>query len=301
MRRYRSFFWPVVLITIGVIALLTDLNVISSDRLYRLADLWPLLLIVIGLEVIARRTLHGAAVDVAAVLIVLIAAGGAVAYVSLGPAIPGGTHTFDASGPVGSLKTATLQVDVGAVNMTVEGNSTLGSDLYRAHIEYSGPQPTVTLDPSSGEVHISQQGGFAFFANRRFIVDLQISRAVTWSFNINSGAANDTYRLTGVPVGSMEFNTGASREELFLDQPSGKVGISFNGGALTVLVHRPSGTEASVQVSGGAITLTADGNHEGGIGSKSWQTDGYDNATDGYQIEVNGGACSVTVDTLPNS
>jgi hypothetical protein len=97
----------------------------------------------------------------------------------------------------------------------------------------------------------------------------------------------------------MEFNTGASREEIFLDQPTGKVGISFNGGALTVLVHRPSGTEASVQVSGGAINLTADGDQERGIGSKSWQTDGYDNATDGYDIQVNGGACNVTVDTLP--
>src|SRR4029077_14694488 len=134
-----------------------------------------------------------------------------------------------------------------------------------------------------------------------FVVELQISRAVTWSFNVNSGAANDTYRLTGVPVGSMVFNTGTGREELFLYQPSGKVGISFNGGALTVLVHRPSGTEASVQVSGGAITLTADGDHQRGIGSKSWQTDGYDNATDGYQIWATGGAGSVTVDTLATS
>lgn len=84
-RRYRSFFWPVVLIAIGVIALLVDLNVISSDRLYRLADLWPLILIVIGLELIARRTLHGTAVDVATILILLIAAGGALIYISVGP------------------------------------------------------------------------------------------------------------------------------------------------------------------------------------------------------------------------
>jgi hypothetical protein len=48
-RHYRSFFWPVVLIVIGAIALLVDLNVISADRLYRLADLWPLILVVIGL------------------------------------------------------------------------------------------------------------------------------------------------------------------------------------------------------------------------------------------------------------
>jgi hypothetical protein len=99
----------------------------------------------------------------------------------------------------------------------------------------------------------------------------------------------------------MELNTGASREEIFLDQPAGKVLITINGGALTVLVHRPSGTQASVDVSGGAVSLTADGDQVRGIGPKSWQSDGYDAATDGYQIEINGGADNVTVDTRPHA
>ena len=94
----------------GVIALLVDLNVISSDRLYRLADLWPLILIVIGIELVSRRALKGAAVDVATVLILLIAAGGAIAYVAAGPAIPGGTHTLDSSDRVGSLDTASVSI-----------------------------------------------------------------------------------------------------------------------------------------------------------------------------------------------
>src|ERR1700730_3816020 len=155
-RRYRSLFWPLALIAIGLIALLVDLNVISADRLYRLADLWPVVLIVIGLELLTRRALHGATADLAAVLILLIAAVGAVAYVSVGPAIPGGTHTFDTSGQAANLSTASLQVDVGGANMTVLGSGSLGSDLYRAHIEYSGPKPSVTLDKSTGELHISQ-------------------------------------------------------------------------------------------------------------------------------------------------
>jgi hypothetical protein len=295
-RRYRSFFWPVVLIAIGLIALLVDLNVISSDRLYRLADLWPLILIVIGLELITRRLFHGGAVDVAAALIVLIAVAGAVAYVSLGPAVPGGTHTFDASGQTGDLKTATLQVDVGAVNMTVEGDSSLGSALYQAHVEYSGPKPTVTLDPSSGELHITQPGGFLVFGNRRFTLDLKVSTAVTWRFNINSGAADNKFKLSALKVGSIEMNTGASREEITLGPPTGKVPITINGGALTIIVHRPAGTDASVQVSGGAVNLTADGHQERGIGTKSWQSDGYDSAQDAYRIEVNGGASNVTLD-----
>jgi cell wall-active antibiotic response 4TMS protein YvqF len=294
--RYRSFFWPLVLIVVGLIALLVELNVISADRLYRLADLWPLILIVIGLEIIARRALHGVAVDVATALILLIAAGGAVAYVAVGPAIPGGTQTFDASDPIGNLSAASLQVDVGAVNLTVHGNSSLGGDLYRAHIEYSGPKPTVTLDKSTGVLRISQDGGFAIFGNRRFLVDLQINPAATWSIRVASGAATDTFDLTTLKVSSIELRSGASREDLTLGPPKGIVPITVDGGAVTVRVHRPSGTAVSAHVSGGAVNLTADGHHEGGVGNLSWQSDGFAGATDAYRIEVSGGACTVTVD-----
>jgi hypothetical protein len=296
-RRYRTFFWPAVLIVIGVLALLVDLNVVSADRLYRLADLWPLVLIVIGLELIARRALKGMAADVAAGLILLVALVGAVAYVSVGPAISGGTHTFNTSDQAGSLSVAALHVDVGAATITVTGNSSLGADLYRAHIEYSGPRPQVTFDKSTGDLRISQDGGFAIFGSRRFVIDLQISTAATWSINVNSGAATDTFKLDGVKVGSIELNTGASREDITLGSPKGMVPITINGGALTVRVHRPSGTDALVQVSGGAVNLTADGEHVSGIGSQRWQSSGYTNATDAYRIEVNGGACTVTLDT----
>src|ERR1700687_5900372 len=161
--RSRNLFWPAVLILIGIVALLVNSGVVSADRVYRLADLWPLILIVIGLEVIARRAFHGVAADLAAALIVLVAAGSAVAYVAVGPAIPGGTRTLDATDIKGSLTQATLHVDVGAQNLTVEGNDSLGSDLYRAHIEYSGPKPDVTLDRETGDLQISQSNGFAFF------------------------------------------------------------------------------------------------------------------------------------------
>ena len=36
--------------------------------------------------------------------------------------------------------------------------------------------------------------------------------------------------------------------------------------------------------------MTADGRQVSGLGSKSWETTGFDSATDAYTIEVNGGA-----------
>jgi hypothetical protein len=96
----------------------------------------------------------------------------------------------------------------------------------------------------------------------------------------------------------MNINTGASREEITLGPPSGAVPITINGGALTVHIHRPAGVGASVRVSGGAVSLDFDGHQQHAIGTLN---QGVSNGPDVYRIEVNGGACTVTMDTAPNS
>src|ERR1700704_6008987 len=227
-RHYRSFFWPVALIAIGIFALLVDLNVISADRLYRLADLWPLVLLVIGLELIARRAFKGAAADLAGALVLLIAIGGAIVYVSTGPAISGETHALDTSDEIGNLTSATLHVDVGAATLTVHSNASLGSALYQAHLEYVGVKPSVTLDTSTGDLRITQNGRFMIFGTRRIVIDMQINPTVKWSFSVNSGAADDTLDLAAVTLGSIELNTGASRADITLGPPTGVVPISIN-------------------------------------------------------------------------
>ena len=259
--RNRSLFWPAVLILIGVIALLINSGAVSADRLYRLGDLWPLILIVIGLEILARRALHGAASDVAAVLIILLAAGGVVAYVAVGPAVPGGTRTLDFKDTVGSLTQAGLHVDAGAEDLTVDGSTGLGADLYRAHIEYSGSKPDVTLDRSTGDLAISQNNTFGFFGGRHLRINIQVNSAVPWSFSVNSGAATDTFNIASLKVAAMDLNTAASREDITLGTPTGIVPININGAALTVHLHRPGTTDASVHVSGPAVSLVADGQH----------------------------------------
>jgi hypothetical protein len=299
MRRYRSFFWPAVLILIGIFALLVNAGVISSDRLGLLADLWPVILIVIGLDLLSRRALPGQSGDVAAILIVLLAAGGAIAYVALAPN-PGTTHTLDSSAAIGNLDHASLEFDAGSANVTIGGTTaaTLGSDLYHAHITYSGPKPAVTFDRSNGSLRISQSNSGFVFQSRRFTLDLQISSSVPWKITSNGGASTETFNLAGVSVGSLDINTGASREDITLGPPAGIVPVTINGGALTVHIHRPTGIGASVAVSGGAVSLDFDGRQHRAIGNVQ---DSDRSGTDMYRVDVSGGACTVTMDTNPPS
>ncbi len=290
VRRYRSYFWPAVLILIGLVALLVNSGVISTDRLNLLGDLWPLILIVIGLELIARRGLPGQAGDVAAVLIVLLAAGGAIAYVALAPN-PGATGKLDSHAAIGSLNHAALEIDAGAANITVTGASS------HATINYSGTKPEVNLDRSDGTLTISQgNSGFGVFQTRRFTLDLQINSSIPWTISSSGGASTETFKLASLPLTSMDINTGASREDITLGTPSGVVPIKINGGALTVNLHRPAGAAASVSVSGGAVSLNFDGHQNHAIGDLQQSTG---DQSDMYRVEVSGGACTVTMDTNP--
>jgi hypothetical protein len=49
------------------------------------------------------------------------------------------------------------------------------------------------------------------------------------------------------------------------------------------------------------VSLDADGEQHRGVGSQSWQSSGFDGASDAYKVDVNGGACTVTIDTTPGS
>ena len=296
--RYRSFFWPGVLILAGVIALLVNTGTITGDRVIQLLTLWPLILIVIGLEIIARRAIRGTASDVAAALIVLVAVAAAVGYVAIAPS-PSAASTLDATGPKGDLRQASLEVNVGSANVTITDGD-LGQDLYRAHIAYSGEKPDLQFEASSGALRIDQNNRSIFgLQSQRFVMTLRLTSSVAWSISENTGASNDTINLIHTTVTAVRVNAGAAREDITLGPASGVVPIHIQGGAVTAHIHRPSGTSASVEVSGGAVSLDADGHSYHAVGRVAYSTG--DLGSDHFGIDVNGGACTVTLDTTTAS
>ena len=215
---------------------------------------------------------------------------------------PSATHTLDAATPAGDLTEATLEINAGASTVTVSGSTEVGADLYRAHLEYTGPTPTVNHESSRGTVRINQpSNNFGILQPRRFKADVQLNPGVAWAIRLNSGATTTTVNVSHVHVTSVTLNSGAGRDDITLGPASGLVPVQINGGALTVHLHRPSGTEATVEVSGGAVSLDADGRSMHTIGHLTYTSTGFPGAGSGYRIRVNGGACTVTLDTTTES
>ena len=54
--RHRGFVFPIILIVVGVIFLLANTGILTEGALQRLGDLWPLLLVLLGLQLVLNHT-----------------------------------------------------------------------------------------------------------------------------------------------------------------------------------------------------------------------------------------------------
>jgi hypothetical protein len=297
MGRYRGLVLPGLLILVGAIALAANLNLLHWDSLYRLLDLWPVVLVLIGVELVLRGLTSRRVASAVGLALIVLTAVGAIAYVAFAPPIPAGGQVLDSVEPISEVTTPTLDLSVGAADVSIHSES-LGDTLFKSHIEYSGSKPDVSLDRSTGTLSISDsnQGfGFLFGPLGRRRIDVALNNTLPWSVDVSGGASHVTMALANDALKEVSLTGGANNITLTLGEPTGTVAVDVSGGASTVTIHRPAGIAVSVHASGGANSVRLDNQHLGGFGDASAQTTGYDSATARYAIDVSGGASNISV------
>ena len=180
-------------------------------------------------------------------------------------------------------------------------NVTLGTDPSLAelyHARYEGSPPRVR--ERGGVITIEYGPRFrpADWVGRQ-AADIRLSPSVGWRIEGSRGLVGLRADLTGARLLGMEVEHATADLELTLARPTGPVQLWFRGGAREVTIHRPAGTAARVRVTGGSSGLTFDEQtYKAVAGEATWQTSGFDEATDRYDIAFSRGVRNVVVDTL---
>ena len=294
-RRRGGFGFAVVLIGIGVAALLANLGYLHFSLVAILA-LWPVLLIVAGIDlVLAHRAPRAAlAIDVLVVgtgLLLLAARpfGDSLAnvwpFVHIGGAsCPAGASTASTvQVPRGDISSYTLHLTGGAGSYTMTGGA---SDLVSA----TSDQPDLYLKASGSDIRLIQCGGGSHD------VRVQLADDVPVSLDLTGGAGEFRLDLRSVKLTELRATNGAATLDVDLPRPSRDVPIRLTGGASTMTVTLGD-AEASVDVTGGFTSLNAPGDSHGftTAGRQHWESRGYAAARDRYTITVTGGASTVNV------
>lgn len=302
MRRYggdRRLVLPLLLILVGLLFLVGNFGLFDRLFLWRLGDLWPLVLVLIGGLLIINRLLAPQPAQLASLGLVAILIIVSAAYVLAYPASPGGS--LNLRGSLGRLSKAELVLEFGADTVQVSAAS-LGDDLFQAHFEYSPgePAPTASLDRETGRVTIQQNphlNPFGFSGSHHDRVQVRLSDKIPWTIRISGGASQMTLDLGQGHLSAVRISGGASEMDLTLPTPQGTVHVDISGGASQMHIRGASGSAARISVTGGVGALDVNGSRQTGIGRVEWETPSYGSATDRYDIGIEGGASVVTLDT----
>ena len=327
--RYRSIFWPVLLIGLGLVWLLVNLGLLPGWNWFGLWRLWPLFLIAIGLDLlIARRSAWiGALVALATLALVLLVvlAGGLLGYSSSRVEVV--TERF--SEAIGSAESAEIELDL-SVGPTQIYALDDGELLFDAEVTHIGVMEFSASGRQSKSIQLIQRElDFSFG-----LLDLVDRDEMAWDVGITplipvrleiGGGVGDAELLLedllledlvlDVGVGDLKLELPAGEEEYSVQldggvgqtqigiEPGASVTLSIDGSVGDVRIDVPPDAEVRVEADTGVGDVQlpdsfrrVSGSDESFVGDSGvWETAGYSGAVVRITIVLDGGIGDFTV------
>lgn len=325
--------WPFILIGVGVIWLLAEINIISGANLAVLFRFWPLILIAIGLELLVGRRSPALSTLVGLGAVLLI-----VALVLVGPSLglaqsaEAKQETIDI--PLDNAESARveLSIAVGSLRLNPLTDST---SLLEGDVEYFGTLETTSGDEEGQRVvrlNNQFQGSGGFFINFFDLLtgndeanwDLRLSDAVPVDLVVSAGTGSADLRLADTQLSSLGINSGTGSITVVLPNmpdsyetvaTTGTGSINFtipDGAALTLRINTGTGGADIDVPDDAAVRLTASvgtgsinvpggwtrtqGEDDRFVGDKGvWETAGFASAERQIVIEFDGGTGSLNI------
>jgi cell wall-active antibiotic response 4TMS protein YvqF/uncharacterized protein DUF2154 len=277
-QRTPSIAFPLILISFGLLFLLGNMGGFRGVRWDDVLRLWPLLLVIGGVDILLRPRSFA----VAAVVEIAIIAGAFIYLLSGASLVPATALTYNTDVPRAGITDLGLTVNYGAGSITMSGGATSlvtvrssQEDVSRT-VNQNGSSATVVL--SSGQDTVFGWSG----GDRRW--DIQLPSDVRTALTLNAGAGSFDLDLTGVKITRASINAGASNTTVKLPTPKGDVPIKITGGASSMDITVPAGVAYHVTYTGVMQSVS------GPLSSPDYAT-----ATDRLTITLSAAMSSVTI------
>jgi hypothetical protein len=310
--------WGVFLIVLGAVPLAVRAGYVDEDTVRRAWELWPLILIGIGLGLVLQRT-QAAFVGGLVVAITFGLLGGSLLAVGFSGGLSGCTvGVGSGAGTPFETRTGTfagsadVQVDLNCGELTV--TPATGSTWTVAGSDSNGKGPDITSSADRLRIRSTERGGFGIDGSgQRWQVSLPTDPVMGLGVSVNAGSGR--VDLTGAHVSGVSASVNAGDIKLDL---SGSIGLgsisgSANAGSLSVSLPASSVT-GSVSANAGSIELCVPAGvglrlraSDSALGSnnfgsrglvkngQTWTSPGFDSATNRIDISTSANLGSITL------
>jgi hypothetical protein len=262
----------VLLVGLGVLLLLSNLGLLPPDAWREVFRFWPVLLMLLGLELLLTGRASWGAV-VLTLLVVFLLAGffavrGWTSFVGGGfgggPGFVGPVFRGIAGSVAGSFdqavegaREAEIVLQFGATGLDVEGGAPVGllaqvsAPTDGAHVSHS-----YQVQDGVGRLQVQAAGGpFPGALVNDAPVVVRLSHEVPIRrVEIRGGGSQGVFNLSDLQVRNIDLQAGGGR--IILQVPShGDVSAQLQAGASALVIQIPVGVAADIHVEGGASLL----------------------------------------------
>ena len=304
-RRATSFVFPLILVVVGVVLLLNNLGVLPWSVWVALGQLWPVLLILFGVDLLLGRRSSWLGAIVA--LIMLLAVLGVAISMSRPVSTPGESASpgtaRSATIPLAGATSGQINLHSGAGILTVGSLPADGTDLAQAtgtfppgwqmsqSVNHHGDVADVTLG-------VDGQGPFPPFGainrNTTMKMNALLAQHVPLTIHADLGAGQSDFDLTNLAVSTFSLNDGAGQATVRLPNGAGRTSVDIRSGAGQVILVVPPGVGAAIHNVGGLVNVHVPSDRFQRVGD-GYETADYQSAQNRVDVDLHLGVGEVDV------
>lgn len=297
--RPRSVLFPLLLIALGLLFLTQTLGYVPWEIWGRLWRFWPVILILIGLDVLIGgrsqigRYLVGLIAIAAMVGVLLIATLSPYSVANYG--LPN-LLTRDVKAELGQFEAATIRFTTGAADIelsalereshlladgAIQSNRIISQNLHR--------------DDRAGvfELHSTDEG---FFGGSTVLTDewdIMLTQKIPLNLELNFGATEADLDLSSLRVSRFSVDAGASTIDLVVPRIGHTQG-SLTTGAAAIDIEIPEGVAANIRIEGGLNAIDIDQSRFPKVGDRFVSPD-YETAENRIDLRIDSGVSSISI------
>lgn len=295
--KFRNIFWGMILILIGILFTLENLNLIDFDW-YHIWRLWPVILVLWGVSILPIK-------DLFKVILVVLVLAGSVFYMmdrtvhwhdtDYSISYKHNTESADQEFTIpyeDSVQTASLDMEVAASAFVLIDESfdlidfeKSGSTIdYKYSVEQTGNSVNV-------DIYIEDEVTLKSHSHNR--IDMSLNPQPVWDLHFEVGAADAELDLSGLKIGNLDIEAGAAALRVKLGDKHPETKVNIETGASSIKVRVPEGSGCDLN-----ITSVLSGKNISGfekIDRGHYRTENFDEAENKIYLTVETAVSSCSI------
>ncbi|MBN2796146.1 MAG: hypothetical protein JXR88_12115 [Clostridia bacterium] len=275
----------VLIILIGIVILLYNLDILKVTMFWGIVRLWPLLFIVIGLNIIFKKIRYMNVITWLAFFGIVIG----YSYLNMddmtwyfGDDIP--VVTFEEAATEIEDGSITFDMSAGSISLESHNQTNVIYEIPESHMEkhsYDDATETLTLR--------SNHDNFGFFQSSRY--NVYLPEHSTWYIDVDGGVLSVDLKLEDLIVtgGKIDYGVG----DLSLSLPESTDGlITIDVGIGDVLIDVPDDLGVKIISKGGLVSFESDFKE---VSDKVYESLNYKDAKHQVEIQMDVGIGSIEI------